>query len=214
MSRKEEILISQEEEKNEIKSKQKENENKGPIPMSRKMRWIVYVFLIIIIIIMGFDQGIISGSTTSLKKDMEMTERVLGGFGSMVFLGNSIGCVVLFALINKFNRKHLLLLSMIFDVISLFLTTLTTNFILLYLYRVIAGFTQSFLSIYSPVWSDQFGIHKYKSIMRSGMDICSSFGFLGGYALGTLIGWKISFHIQNFLIIILVITVFIFIPDK
>ena len=147
-------------------------------------------------------------------KDFGMTERELGGLGGMIFLGTALGCVCSFTLINKFNRKYLLLGTMCFDVLSLFFTTQTNNLFLLYFCRVIAGFTLSFLNIYIPVWSDQFGIHKHKSIFLSIIHLSSNFGYLFGYVLGILMGWENSFYLENILIIIHIVVIFMFLPDK
>ena len=198
----------------DINPQQKELINPEVIPLSKKMRWIVFLFIISITIFMGLDQGILSSSTSELMKDFEMTERELGGFGGMVFLGNSIGCICAFAIISKINRKLLLLGSMILDVLCLLLTTQTKNLILLYSYRVIAGIVQSFLSIYSPVWSDQFGIHKYKSIMISLIHISSSIGYLIGFVFGYLFIWEHAFYIQNLILIIHIVILILFLPDK
>ena len=143
-----------------------------------------------------------------------MTERELGGLGGMVFLGNSIGCLCFFAIISKLNRKYLLFGSIILDVLCLFLTTQTKNLILLYSYRIIAGIVQSFLSIYSPVWSDQFGIHKYKSIMISLIHISSSIGYIIGFVMGYLFIWENAFYIQNIILIIHIVILMLFLPDK
>ena len=192
------------------------NESNKPefIPLSKKMRWIVFLFIISITIFMGLDQGILSSSTSELMKDFEMTEMELGGFGGMVFLGNSLGCLCSFAIISKMNRKYLLLGSMILDVLCLFLTTQTKNLILLYSYRIIAGIVQSFLSIYSPVWSDQFGIHIYKSIMISLIHISGSIGYLFGFVMGYLFIWETAFYIQNIILFIHIVILMLFLPDK
>ena len=184
------------------------------INLSKKKRWIIFTILICIIILSDIDQGILSSTTSTLMIDFKMTERQLGGFGSMIFLGIALGCIFTFTLINKFKRKILLLFTLSSNVISLFLTTKTSNLILLYLCRVVAGFSQSFLTIYIPVWSDQFGIHKYKSIMLSIIHISSSFGYLFGYAMGSLWGWKSAFYVEFFLIISQIIIIMVFIPDK
>ena len=186
----------------------------APITISRKMRCIVFTILNIVFILMGLDQGILSSTTSHLTEDINITDTtVLGGLGGMIFLGTAIGCVFTFSLINKFNRKYLLLATLCFDVLSLFLTTQTTKIPLLYLCRVIAGLTQSFLAIYIPVWSDQFGIHKYKSIWLSIVHISSSLGYLFGYILGIIMEWENSFYLQNILIIIHIVIIFFVLPD-
>jgi MFS family permease len=210
-------------EENNIKSNTKTKEKKGeekaqgnsePITISRKIRWITFIIIVTVSIIMGLDQGVLSSTTSYLTEDFNMTERELGGFGGMVFLGTALGCVFSFTLINKFNRKYLLLVTMCLDVLCLFFTTQTTNLILLYLCRTISGFTQSFLSIYLPVWSDQFGVHKYKSIMLSIIHLSSSLGYLLGYVLGILMGWENSFILENICIIIHILAIAIFLSDK
>ena len=192
----------------------KDDNNSVIVPLSRKMRWAVFITLISITILSDLDQGILSSTTSILMKDFGMTERELGGLGGMIFLGTALGCVCSFTLINKFNRKYLLLGTMCFDVLSLFFTTQTNNLFLLYFCRVIAGFTLSFLNIYIPVWSDQFGIHKHKSIFLSIIHLSSNFGYLFGYVLGILMGWENSFYLENILIIIHIVVIFMFLPDK
>ena len=80
------------------------------INLSKKKRWIIFTILICIIILSDIDQGILSSTTSTLMIDFKMTERQLGGFGSMIFLGIALGCIFTFTLINKFKRKILLLL--------------------------------------------------------------------------------------------------------
>ena len=198
----------------DTKSNQYSYDISPKVTLSRKMRWITFFILAFLSILFDIDQGILSSSTSTLIVDFKMTERELGGFGSMIFLGTGLGCLFSFTLINKFNRKYLLLGTMTFDVLSLFLTTKTTNIFLLYLYRIIAGFTLSFLTIYVPVWSDQFGIHKHKSVMLSIIHLSSSFGSLFGYAMGILMGWKNAFYLQNVIIIINIVIILLLLPNK
>ena len=192
----------------------KESENSIPIPINRKIRWIVFIIMIILIIFVSTDQGILSSTTTELKKDFGMTDVELGGFGSMIFLGTALGCIFTFTLINKYDRKYLLIITTALDVLSIFLLTQTSNILLLYLFRIISGFSSSFLSIYSPVWSDQFGIHSKKSLMMSFIHISSVLGYMFGYALGALLGWEISIYSQIISLIILIIIVIFFIPSQ
>ena len=198
----------------DIKSHQKDSEKSQFISISRKIRWIVFSFIISLTIFMGLDQGILSSTTTELMNDFHMSERELGGLGGMVFFGNSIGCLCSFALISKVNRKYLLLATMSFDVLCLFFTTQTTNLILLYTCRIVAGIVQCFLSIYAPVWSDQFGVHKCKSILISLIHLSSSVAYLFGYVMGIIFGWENSFYIQNIIIIIHIVILILFLPDK
>ena len=193
---------------------EKEKENPSlPITLSRKMRWIVFALLIYISIVMELDQGVLSSTTDSLSKDMELNDNQLGGLGSMIFLGKALGCIIFFTLINKLNRKYMLLVTSFLTILSLLLTTQTKNLILLYLCRIVVGLAQSYLGIYSPVWADQFGIHKYKSIILSCQHLSSSLGYLFGYVMGIWLGWELSFYVQNIMLVIPTV-ILIFISDK
>ena len=193
--------------------KKAEEESKAPITLSRKMRWIVYFILLYISIVMELDQGVLSSTTDSLSKDMELNDNQLGGLGSMIFLGKSIGCLIFFTLINKLNRKYMLLVTSFLTILSLILTTQTKNLALLYICRIVVGIAQSYLGIYSPVWADQFGIHKYKSIILSLQHLSSSLGYLFGYVMGIWLGWVLAFYVQNIMLLIPIV-ILIFISDK
>lgn len=184
------------------------------IHISRKIRWIVFSVLCCVSILMGVDQGTLSSTTKELSVDVGMTDVQLGGLGGMIFLGTALGCIFSFLVINKFNRKYLLLGTMTFDVLSLFFTTQTKNLVLLYLCRVVAGFTSAFVNVYLPSWTDQYGIHKYKSIMIALIHIASSLGYIFGYASGMYIGWNNSFFLQNILLIASILVIFILMTDK
>ena len=193
--------------------KKVEEESKAPITLSRKMRWIVYFILLYISIVMELDQGVLSSTTDSLSKDMELNDSQLGGLGSMIFLGKSIGCLIFFTLINKLNRKYMLLVTSFLTILSLILTTQTKNLAILYICRIVVGIAQSYLGIYSPVWADQFGIHKYKSIILSLQHLSSSLGYLFGYVMGIWLGWVLAFYVQNIMLLIPIV-ILIFISDK
>ena len=107
----------------------------------------------------------------------------------------------------------MLLVTSFLTILSLILTTQTRNLVLLYLFRIIAGLAQSYIGIYFPVWNDQFGIHKYKSIILTCHHISSSLGYLFGYVMGIWLGWELSFYIQSILILIPFV-ILIFISDK
>ena len=213
----EEKEVEKENEKKLLATQKKEEKNEhspSKVTLSKKMRWTVFTVLILCSVIMDFDQGIISSSTTELKIHFDIDDQELGGLGSMIFLGIGIGCLVAFTLINKLNRKYLLIVAFSFKVLSLFFTTLIKNLPLLYIFRVIAGFTMSFLNIYVPVWIDQFGIHKHKSIMIAFIHLSSSLGYLIGYIIGIVMGWINAFYLDCILFIIHIAIIFAILPER
>ena len=52
---------------------------------------------------MEFDQGVLSSTMDSLFKDLNLNDKFLRGWDSMMLLGKAIGCLVFFSIINKCN---------------------------------------------------------------------------------------------------------------
>ena len=125
-----------------------------------------------------------------------MTDRELGSFGGISFFGTTIGGIISLSLINKIKRRHLILLFLACNIISIYFPTIISSKILLILFRIITGFGQSFMSIYISVWVDQFGIYKKKSIMMSLIQVPSAFGYLIGYICAVFTNWRITFRIN------------------
>ena len=202
------------EEKDAMNTNENFTENRVLIPIDRKIRWVGFIIIIILTITVSCDQGILSSTTTEMKKDYGMTDIELGGFGSMVFLGTAIGCIFSFTLINKYDRKYLLIITIFLDILAVFFVTQTSNILLLYIFRVFSGFSSSFLSIYAPVWSDQFGIYSKKSLMLSLIHISSVLGYMLGYALGAWLGWALSIYLQVALLFIEIMIILFFLPKQ
>lgn len=169
-------------------------------PINRKIRYFIYI--IELLILTNLDQGSISVSTKEIKTSFKMSDRELGSFGGISFLGTTIGGIISLLIINKINRKYLILSFISLNIISLYIPTIISSKILLIICRIITGFAQSFMSIYISVWVDQFGIYNKKSIMMSITSIPSGFGYLMGNIIAVFTSWKITFLINVILFII------------
>ena len=198
--------------------------------ISRRIRWMLFLIFIIINVLMNFDHGTIPAATEQLRNYLELTDSELGFFGSLVFVGVIIGSLVSLTIINIFNRKYILMVCLILCGLSLFVFTITTNYILLCIDRVIIGTFQAFISIYLPLWCDQFGVETRKALMIALIQVAPPLGVLVGYVVTTLLNmfltylpyfgdidenerWLYSFYLQSFLIWGLALCLLLF-PDK
>lgn len=182
--------------------------------ISRTFRWIIFTLLILILLVCNLDQGAISGSTTDVKLHFGISDTQLGTFGSIVFIGNPIGCIFSLSIINYFNRKYSLILTLSLNVVCIYGIVTLKEFYLVLLCRVISGFSVSFVGIYTPVWCDQFGIKKKRSLMIALVHIFSPIGYISGYILGSLTSWRECLIIQNILTIILIGIIAVFINKE
>ena len=194
-----------------IKSDNKNNPN---ILISKSDRWYVYTLLVISNIFIQMDHGSIPASTWNLYKIFNSNQEI-GLFGSFVFIGNLVGALIYFYLINIYQRKKLLINSMFLISICLITFILTTNTLFLLLNRGILGIFQSYFVIYLPLWCNQYGITNQRSIMLSLGQLTTPLGVFVGYLIASEcisinenIGWKFSFVIQSVIIIIMIFLLF------
>ena len=213
-----------------LSSRQIESIKSVSFVINRNIRWLLFIIFIIINLLMNFDHGTIPAATEQIRLYMALSNSKLGLFGSLVFIGVIIGSLVSMTIINTFNRKYILMICLILCGISLFIFTITKNYTLLCIDRVIIGSFQAFISIYLPLWCDQFGFEKRKTMMMALIQIAPPLGVLVGYFVTTLLNeylsdmpyigsigeyekWLYSFYIQSFIIWGISICLFFF-PDK
>ena len=198
--------------------------------INRKIRWVIFFIFMIVNLLMNFDHGIIPAATEQLRNYLDLSDSELGLFGSFVFMGVIIGSLISLTVINTFNRKYILMICLILCGFSLFLFTITKKYVLLCIDRVVIGIFQAFISIYLPLWCDQFGIESRKALMIALIQVAPPLGVLVGYIVTTILNmaltwlpyfgeiekderWLYAFYIQSILIWGLSLGLFFF-PDK
>ena len=187
------------------------------VSISKSTRWFVYILFIVSNIFITIDHGSIPASTWNLYKIFNSNQEI-GLFGSLVFVGNLLGSMLYFYLINIIHRKKLLIYSMISLAICLITFILTTNTLFLLANRIILGIFQSYVIIYLPLWCNQYGITNKRAIMLSFGQLTVPIGVFIGYVIGSICitinkddGWKYSFVIQSIVVFIMIIP-FIYAP--
>jgi hypothetical protein len=68
----------------------KSDENSEYI-LSRGTRWFLFSFFVILQVLMNIDHGTFPAATDEIKRDLNIMDHELGLFGSLVFLGITIG---------------------------------------------------------------------------------------------------------------------------
>lgn len=173
------------------------------LSLSKRVRWLVYCLFLIANIFISLDHGSIPASTKQLRSFVH-SDQAIGLFGSLVFVGNIIGSLIYFYLINIINRKVLLVITLFLLSICLITFVSFTNIIFLFINRILVGIFQSYVTIYLPVWCNQFGIINQKSLMITFGQVVVPVGVFLGYLMAAVFiqadifgGWKFAFIIQG-----------------
>ena len=178
-----------------------------PIPLSLQIhpikKLLTFILLILILCASSMDLGIISASINTIKNDLHINNKQLGHFGSFEYIGHIIGTIVIYSVINKINRKMLLISAVVFKAITLCINAFTNVYMVLLIGRCFAGISHIFFLIYFPIWVEQYGNKEKKGIMFALIQIGLSFGIGVGFVLCTLLNKKVINVIIIYIIYIL-----------
>ena len=179
------------------------------IKLSPKGRNIVFILYLVSNILISMDHGSIPASINELRQ-LTSYDQSIGLFGSLVYLGNIFGSMIFFSYINTFNRKILLLISLLGNSVCLFTFVVIENIPFLFFNRVLVGMLQAYITIYMPVWCNQYGLKSQRNYMIALIQLVSPVGIFLGYFIASICindqiygGWKFAFLVQAFLILIL-----------
>lgn len=163
--------------------------------ISRNKRYLLFCLFMLTSLFLNFDHGTIPAAIEELKLDLDINETKIGTLGALVYMGTAAGALFLSVIINKINRKKMVALSFFLSGIFIYTFILVKKIWYLYVNRFCVGFTQSLISIYIPIWIDQYSPLKYKTIFMAIFAISAAFGLIVGYEFTVLIKDKYGVRI-------------------
>ena len=193
----------------------KDTETEG-IKLSKQIRWIIFITLAAISTLSNLDGGIIPAATNEMQIDMSIGPAEIGVFGSIDYLGRIIGSLIFVAIINTVNRRMILIGTLFIKGISLFIPRVPgcdKSYTINLICRGISGFSQVYYTIYLPVWCDQYGPKKSRTIMITVTQLGLPLGIVLGFLMATLLGkknWVLCFNIEGIILGALGILCFFF----
>ena len=167
--------------------------------LPRSIRWFLYIVMVIIAIFSSVDGGVIPAATEEIRKALGLNDTDLGTFGSVDFVGRCIGSILFMWVINKINRKYLMVFCLILKALTLFLFLITKDVLTLNLSRGLSGLCQVYFTIYPPVWCDQYGVQNAKTMMITLIQVGNPVGIVVGFVLTTMLNNDVI--IYNFIVV-------------
>ena len=198
------------------KKEKKKKKNKSKIYLSRYVRMLLFFLLLIFSVIIDLDSGIIVSSYKSFTQDLNMSDLQYGSLNSITTIGKIIALLIFMVIINKNHRKFIIVTTSFFHGIYFFGFFLNDNYYYIAALKFFASFCKVFITVYIPVWIDQFGIKKYKTLLLTIVFMVTSYGRIVGAWIGTVIfdnEWKKAFSCCGVIFLVLSVGLFI-IPQK
>ena len=179
-----------------VGEKKKKIKKKEKVYLSRYVRMILFFLLLIFSVIIDLDAGVIVSCYKSFTQDLHMSDLQFGSLNSITTVGKIISLLFYMLVINKNHRKFIIVTSAFFNGVSFFAYFLNDRFYYTASVKFLTSFCKVFINVYMPVWVDQFGIKKYKTLLLTIVYMVTSYGRIVGAWIGTVIfnnEWKKAF---------------------
>jgi len=172
------------------------NEPTKPYIFNSTYRLILYLVLLSTEMALNISSGLISSSSKAIKSAFSLNDKEFGFIGSANAIGRGIGSILFTLLINYINRKNIFLFFVLMKSITLYCIQYSKTLRDISFIRCVTGIAHMPPSIYVPLWIDNYGFSKYKTIQLLGTQVASPVGKTLGYLLHVFFGDK--FYYKGF----------------
>ena len=181
-------------------------------------RNIIFICLVLVSILSSCDGGIVPQQNSTIQKEFGGDgEKRVGLFGSIDYIGRVVGAIIFTIIMGRMNRKLMLVITLIFKSLTLFVPLITVNYYINTVARCLSGLSQVFYPTYLPVWCDQYAKKEKRTIWVTLVQIGNPIGIIFGYGLGMICdsifpisGWRTAFAVEGVVLIICALIVFLF----
>ena len=180
---------------------EKEPIKKGnPVLLKRYYRFIAYLVMVSIEMAINVSSGVLSAASKTIKNQYSMLDVEFGYFGLAQGIGRTIGSIFYTTMVNQISAKWL---GGAFSIVKGFVLAsfeLTQSKWVLIFLRGVIGFVHMPPSTYIPIWIDQYGLRKYKTVQMAFLQALVPVGKVLGFVLVNLSGeerWKLAYDIEG-----------------
>ena len=161
----------------------------------------IYIFFIItsVELIINVGTGIISFASKRIKSELLMNDKEFSLFDSVNSFGRAFGSLIFMIISNKFDRQYTFIFFITIKGFLLIIFYFSHNSLTLIILRFLIGIVHMPPSIYIPIWIDQYGIKKYKTVQLTIKTFSVPMGKVIGYLFCYFFG-EINVKIKNIII--------------
>ncbi|MCD6104331.1 MAG: MFS transporter [Thermosipho sp. (in: Bacteria)] len=171
-----------------------------------KNRWLILIFITILLIFLNADQMVMSPNIGQIEKEFNINDSQIGLVASTFTILGAVISLIWGYLSDKYNRKLLLIFSILVGEIPCFMSAFSKSYSQLFFWRTLTGIGvgASFPIVFSLI-GDMFS-HKERGKVMALVALSITLGNILGMAiggfLGETLGWRIPFilvSVPNFL---------------
>ena len=186
--------------KEEVKPDEEPVKKGNPVLLKRYYRFIAYLVMVSIEMAINVSSGVLSAASKTIKNQYTMLDVEFGYFGLAQGIGRTFGSIFYTTMVNQISAKWL---GGAFSIVKGFVLVsfeLTQSKWVLIFLRCVIGFVHMPPSTYIPIWIDQYGLRKYKTVQMAFLQALVPVGKVLGFVLVNLFGeekWKYAYDVEG-----------------
>ena len=166
----------------------------------------IFIFFLLSNLFLNYDSGVIPASLIEITKEINFNYSEQALICSLLYLGLSFSSLFVSLIFTKFGPSKVCSVILLLNCISCFIFSLSSNKNILFAMRFMMGATEAFISIYGPVWVNNYAPLEYSTTWMGILHSCTVLGVVFGYVVTSIIlnffspslTWRFAIQIQGF----------------
>ena len=169
-------------------------------------RTCIFIFFLLSNLFLNYDSGVIPASLIEITKEINFNYSEQALICSLLYLGLSFSSLFVSLIFTKFGPSKVCSIILLLNCLSCFIFSLSSNKYVLFSMRFMMGATEAFVSIYGPVWVNNYAPSEYSTTWMGLLHSCTVLGVVFGYVVTSIIinffsnlfTWRFAIQIQGF----------------
>ena len=180
----------------------------------------------VLIILLNVIDGVLPASLVAINREMVLDYSTAGALGGLVYLGLVVSSFLAGPVLQKYSIRKTLAFACALEGMFCIGFGMSPYTPILLISRFGVGFFMGFISVFAPVWVDEFAPKERQTMWMSFLQLATPLGIMLGYAIGIVVSssptinfyegwgmWRVPFVMQGALIVPLSLCILL-VPEK
>ena len=202
---------------NNINLSNRINNNSDVVPdIPAYRRNLIFSIFLLSDLFLNYDTGVIPASLIEITNEIDLDYSEQALIASLLYLGLSCSSFFVGFFFSKFSPSKVCSVALFINAISSLIFSFSSKNVFLFSTRFMMGVTEAFLTVYGPVWVNNYSPLQYMATWMGILHSCSIVGVFIGYLFASIINnflkdylsWRFAMQIQGYAEIIFAIFFF------
>ena len=192
---------------NNINLSNRINNNSDVVPdIPAYRRNLIFSIFLLSDLFLNYDTGVIPASLIEITNEINLDYSEQALIASLLYLGLSCSSFFVGFFFSKFSPSKVCSVALFINAISSLIFSFSSKNVFLFSTRFMMGVTEAFLTVYGPVWVNNYSPLQYMATWMGILHSCSIVGVFIGYLFASIINnflkdylsWRFAMQIQGY----------------